>query len=256
MSQIIRTEAIVLRNMMFRETSMIVSMLTREKGKISVLAKGARLPKSQYGATLQPMSHIQAIYYYKPTRDLQTLSETSHLTVFNQVNEDLNHISIGFRMVELVHSLLQVDEENAQVFDLLLLSLQKLNRSEGWTQNIWPFFQLRLAGILGFQPSVEREQVASISEEGGFLLLNSGTVLPLGEPVPHARKASRTALRAFAIFCRADIDDILRMSMKIKVEHEVANLIDSYMRFHLEDALPTRSHKVLGQLQDPQLGGG
>lgn len=255
MGQIIRTDAIVLRNLMFRETSMIVSMLTRDKGKISVLAKGARLPKSQFGATLQPMSHIQAIYYYKPTRDLQTLSETSHLTVFNHVNEDLDRISIGFRMIELVNALLQVDEENEQVFNLLLISLQKLNEGEGWIQNIWPFFQLRLAGILGFQPAIERETVASISEDGGFLLLNSGAILPLGELVPHARKASRTALRAFAIFCRASVDDILRMSMKTRTGHEVATLIDNYMRFHLEDALPTRSHKVIGQLRDPRVEG-
>lgn len=255
MGQIIRTEAIVLRNMLFRETSMIVSIFTREKGKISVLAKGARLPKSQFGATLQPMSHIQAIYYYKPTRDLQTLSETSHLTVFNHINENLENISVGFRMIELVNALLQMDEENDQVFDLLLIALQKLNQGEGWLQNIWPFFQLRLSGILGFQPSIEREQVASIPEEGGILLLNSGKILPLGESVPHARKASRTALRAFAIFCRADLDDVLRMSMEIKVWHEVATLIDSYMRFHLEDALPTRSHKVIGQIQDPRIQG-
>ena len=67
--------------MAFRESSQIVTLFTREKGKITALARGSRKPKSQFGATLQPMAHIQAIFYYKTTRDLQTLSETAHLTV-------------------------------------------------------------------------------------------------------------------------------------------------------------------------------
>lgn len=255
MSQILRTEAIVLRSMVFRETSQIVTLFTREKGKVSVMAKGSRQPRSQFGSTLQPMSHIQAIYYHKPTRELQTLSETAHLTVFNRINAELDRISIGLRMIELANALLQVEEENGDVFDLLLTALQHLNQREERVENIWPFFQLRLAGILGFQPAIEREQVEALDEDGGLLLLDSGAIVPADEPAPHAHKASRTALRAFAVLCRADLDAVLRMHVKTAVEQEVAVLIDHYMRFHLDEILPSRSHRVIGQLRDRRITG-
>jgi DNA repair protein RecO (recombination protein O) len=241
--------------MAFRETSQIVTLFTREKGKVSVIAKGARHPKSQFGATLQPMSHIQAIYYHKPTRDLQTLSETAHLTVFQRIRDNLDRIAIGLRTIEMVQALLQADEVNEPVFDLVLASLQHLNQAEGRLTNLWPFFQMRLAGMLGFQPAIERGEVEALPDGGGSLVLGSGAILPAGEPAPNARKASRTALRAFAILCRADLDAVLRMTMTDPVMHEVAGLIDSYLRYHLEDALPSRTHRVIGQLQDRRIAG-
>ena len=92
---IIRTEAIVLRKMEYRETSQIVTLFTREKGKMAVLAKGARLLKSRFGSSLQPMSYTQVVFYHKPTRGLQTLSESAHVQPFHRISRDLEKSPSG-----------------------------------------------------------------------------------------------------------------------------------------------------------------
>ena len=72
---IIRTEAIVLRTMKYRETSRIATLYTKERGKVSVIAKGARDGKSRMGGALQPMNHVVALVYMKESRDLQLLTQ-------------------------------------------------------------------------------------------------------------------------------------------------------------------------------------
>lgn len=68
---IIRTDAVVLRGMDYGETSRILTLFTRRHGIIGAIAKGVRRPGSRFGSTLQPLSVIQAVYYYKAERDLQ-----------------------------------------------------------------------------------------------------------------------------------------------------------------------------------------
>jgi DNA repair protein RecO (recombination protein O) len=246
---IIRTDALVLRSMKYGETSRIVTLFTREKGKIAVMAKGARLTKSRFGSTLQPLSYTQVVFYYKPTRDLQTLSESSHVEVFHDLGRDLEKIALGLRMGELVYALLQAEDQHPMVFKLLLDTLRRLNEAPVRAANLLPYFQLRLAAILGFSPHLDREQVEAVGEEGGLLALDSGAVLPR-DVVPHAaRRASRAALRAFAICARADVDTVLRMRATPEVQRELEALVAEYLRYHVEDAYPTRSDDVLAQLR-------
>lgn len=244
-----RTEAVVLRSMKYGETSRIVTLFTRERGKMTVLARGARLPKSRFGSTLGPMSFIQIVYYYKPSRSIQMLSESSYVQPFIGIGKTLNRITTGLRIIELVQALTQEEEQNPQLFNLLLQSLFHLNITEGRTDNILPYFQLKLSAVLGFSPSVNKDDVQAIPEEGGILSLDTGTVLhPGSTAVVAGRYASRTALRAFAILSRADLDTVLRMRMEPEDALEVTSLVDAYMRYHFQESYPSRSSKIIGQL--------
>lgn len=244
---IVRTEAIVLRNMAYGGTSQIVTLFTREQGKMAVLARGARLPKSRFGATLQPMSCIQAVYYHKPSRALQTLTESSHLHRFTTVGEDLKKLTVGLRVVELVYALLQDEQANPLVFNLMLNSLHHLDAAEARAFNVLPWFELHLASHLGFAPAFEREAVEALPEAGGFLLLDTGVILPAGAATS-GRRASRAALRAFAGFARATLEAVMRMRLDPDVRPEVETLVEAYLRYHTEDTYPTRSDRVRARL--------
>ena len=65
-----------------------------------------------------------------------------------------------------------------------------------------------------------------------------------------ARRASRTALRAFAIFARADLDTVMRMRLPPDIRRETTVLIEDFLRYHVEDAYPSRSDKIISQLLD------
>ncbi|GIV57107.1 DNA repair protein RecO [Rhodocaloribacter litoris] len=246
---IIRTDAVVLRGMDYGETSRIVTLLTREKGKVAVLARGARLPRSRFGSTLQPMSYVQAVFYYKPTRGLQTLTESAHLQRFPGIGQDMEKITVGLRMMELTAALLQEEQPLPAVLSLVLQTLACLEHAGERVANVWPYFQLRLAGMLGFAPAVERSAVEALPETGGMLALDTGTILP-PEQAPGGMRASRAALRAFAVFARAELDDVMRMRLRPEVQRDVDHLIEAYLKYHVEEAYPHRSERVIGQLFD------
>jgi DNA repair protein RecO (recombination protein O) len=246
--EIIRTEAVVLRSLDYGETSQIVTLLTRDRGKIGVMAKGARRTKSQFGSTLQPMAYTQVVFYYKPTRDLQILSESSHVDSFHRLRGDLESITIGLRIVEIVDAL--VEEENPQpnAFALTVRALRRLNQTEERAANLWPFVQLRLARLLGIAPAIERTNVEAVEEEGLLSRANGG-VYP-AEATPEApRRASRAALRAYAIFARADLDTVMRMELAPEVRREVEELVRDFLRYHVEEAYPERGQEVIAQLE-------
>ncbi len=246
---IIRTEAVVLRGLDYGETSRIVTLFTRDQGKLSVMAKGARRTKSPFGSTLQPMAYTQVVYYYKPTRTLQTLTESSHVTAFHRLHRSLDKITIGLRIVELLDGLMEDENPQPAVFELLLQSLDALDGAEARVDNLWPFVQLRIARILGVAPAIDRERVEAVTDASGLLSLANGGVYPKTDRPSHARPAPRSALRAFAILARADLDVVLRMELAPTTRATVQRLVADYMRFHFESAYPTRSRDVIAQLR-------
>ncbi|MFP4228947.1 MAG: DNA repair protein RecO [Salinivenus sp.] len=244
---IIRTEAVVLRSLDYGETSQIATLFTRKRGKMSVMAKGARRPKTPFGATLQPMAYSQVVFYYKPTRTLQILSESSHVESFHRLREDLERITVGLRIVELVDALMEEEDPQPAVFELVVQVLRRLNGADARAANLWPYTQLRLAQLLGIAPSIERANVEAVDEEG-LLSKADGGVYPADAAPAAPRRASRQALRAYAVFAKADLGTALRMELTPEVRAEVEALVRDFFQYHVEEAYPSRSEAVIAQL--------
>ena len=247
---IVRTDAVVLRTFDYGETSQIVTLFTRQHGVISVLAKGARRPKSRFGATLQPMAYVQAVYYFKENRGLQTLKETAHVARFTRLPVDLDRVTTGLRLIELSRALLHENDPHPPAFNLLVHSLTWLDATEAHAVNVLPWFQLHLAALLGFNPDVQRDDVEDLPDEGGLLLLDSGTIATRALPGRGGQRASRAALRAFAIFTRTDLDTSGRLNLDEATRQEVESLADAYLRVHTEGTYPERVRRVAGQMAD------
>lgn len=247
---IVRTDAVVLRAFDYAETSRIVTLLTRRHGVLSALARGARRPKSRFGATLQPMAYVQAIYYYKEGRGLQTLKEAAYVERLGHLGSDLEKTTVGLRLVELVRALLHEHDPNPPVLALLARTLAWLDaaRSDGPPRaaNALPWFQLHLAALLGFAPDVQRDDVEALGDDGA-LLLDTGTVASAGGGRATLR-ASRAALRAFAVFARADLDTAGRLRLDAALRADVEALTDAFLRYHTEEAFPERVRRVAGQM--------
>ena len=253
---IVRTDAVVLRAFDYSETSRIATVFTRQHGVIGVMAKGARRPTSRFGSTLQPTAYVQLVYYYKAERGLQTLREATHVQRFPALTsvsadpEGLARITAGLRMVELIRALLEERDANPPLFGLLVQTLAWLDTAEANAANALPWFQLRLAAHLGFTPDVQREDIEALGDEGGTLLLDTGTIAPAGFVGRASVRATRPALRAFAVFARTDLQTAGRMRLDPDQRAEVESLVDAYLRFHTEDAYPDGVRRVAGQMTE------
>jgi len=212
------------------------------------MARGARSAKSRYGSSLEPLSHIEAVLYVKPSRDLHSLSETSHVQTFPAIRSSLHRTEAGLRCLELVNAVQEVGHVNKDLFALLVTVLSALDHSEERFENLFPYFQLRLADLLGFSPPFKKKSVEALPDEGGFLFLQTGEIDTSPTDGPF-RKASRSSLRAFAVLSRASIRHVLRMNLQSDIRSEATMMVTDYLKHHLEEAYPKRTARVYSQIQ-------
>ena len=123
MSEIIKTDAVVLSKLNYGDTSSIVTLYTQTDGKISVIVKGGRSPKSKIGKIIDPINHLQIIIYKKDTRDVQVLSDANLVSHFVHLKEDLNALNVT--LLSLQKSIFivpqEIDEEEELIKNIVKL---------------------------------------------------------------------------------------------------------------------------------------
>ncbi|MBI5473011.1 MAG: DNA repair protein RecO [Ignavibacteriae bacterium] len=124
---IVKTEAIVLSAMKFRDTSKIVRLYTKEFGKVSVIAKGARDAKSKFRGGLEPTNHVACVIYRHSNRELQLLSQCDIVQSFRTLSDNLEKMFAALSAVELVDLVSHGEDENQTLFTLLLNHIRVVN---------------------------------------------------------------------------------------------------------------------------------
>jgi len=116
----VSTEAFVLRSYKLAEQDKIVVLFTKDRGKIRLVAKGARKLKNRFGAALEILTHIRILFYEKPNRELQILDRADilHSPIEKQPGLRLSYYLFYF--AELIHEFYPDHEKNPSAFRILL----------------------------------------------------------------------------------------------------------------------------------------
>ena len=153
---IIKTEAFVLKSLKYGETSKIVTLFTKDYGKISAIVKGARNFKSRNCGVLETMNYINSVIYFKDNRDLHLVSSAEYIKSFPNILNNYEKLQASYRIIEMINKSLFVNEINKQIFDLLLRTYDRLNISVfDFSINIL-FFQTELLKIMGHSPDFSK----------------------------------------------------------------------------------------------------
>lgn len=92
MSEIIKTEAIVLNKIKYGDTSMIATLYTKDFGKLSGIIKGGRSSKSKIGSAVDQLNHLEIILYKKDTREVQLISNASIISHFPGIKNEFKKL--------------------------------------------------------------------------------------------------------------------------------------------------------------------
>ena len=138
-------EAVVLKKLDFGEADRILTVFTKEHGKLKILAKGVRRPTSRKGGNLDLLT--KARIFVNKGRNLDLVTEASTINPFSHLKKEVNTISKAYYLCELIDSLCAEGERSVFVFDLLVSTLE--NFGQGPAQRIWDF-EYRLLKHLGF----------------------------------------------------------------------------------------------------------
>jgi len=156
MSDIIKTEAVVLSKLNYGDTSSIVTLYTESDGKLSAIIKGGRGPKSKSGKIIDPLNHLQIIFYKKNSRDVQILSDANLISHFINIKEDLDSTRFSFAILELVKNLTVEHEANAKLFKGLIKILNMINDKKESSAFLYGRFLLFFLSELGYELSIDK----------------------------------------------------------------------------------------------------
>lgn len=272
---IVKTDAIVLKSMNYRDTSKIVTFYTRNYGKLKGIAKGARQMRSKFGASLEPLSQVSLVFYRKEQRELHLISQCDSVKTYRNIPTDLDRMSVALSVLELVNQLAHDEEANEKLFALIVDTLNAVELSQKNHINLFFAFELRSSAILGFSPDFGHclscgRSIHDAESDGSVILhLARGSALcsDCSAAEKHHRPISATqrssfprqfsggdesririslgAIKALSYLLNAPLDSVGSLELGIAGGNEIDGTLRLYMRQHFEDLRPVRSLDML-----------
>jgi len=234
---LLETEAIVLNGIRLGEADKLVTLLTAKRGKVKAVAKGARRPRSRFGAALEPFMHCHVILFEKKPTALMRLNQADILQPFLKIRDDLERIQTAARMARIVSVILPEGEANPKIFSLLLAGLGEVEKNDHleWLVRV---FEIRCLKHAGYQPRLDRcltchREVDSkpvyFSPKNGGTLCGS-CARTTRDPLEFVSSGTISLLRLAA---RMNWAGLFRLKATPKMLREVKNVMESHFAFIL-----------------------
>jgi len=148
-----KTRGIVLHQLKYSESSLIVKIFTERYGLQSYLVKGARSKRSSFrNSYFQPMTLLELVVYHREKNELQHLRDVEISEPFHSISSDLRKSTIALFLSEILMKALHEGEQNLEMFSFISSSLRFLDMQEKGMEYFHLFFLAKLSLYLGFYP--------------------------------------------------------------------------------------------------------
>jgi DNA repair protein RecO (recombination protein O) len=146
----LKLTAVVLRTVDYGESDRVVTLFSRERGRLSAFARGARASKRRFGGVLEPFTLVSAELRERSNAGLLTLDSASAERAFGGIRSDLTRIACAGYACELVRELLHDAEPYPDLFSLLVDLLSRLDAAPAHAAAMRAFQlgALRTAGLM------------------------------------------------------------------------------------------------------------
>lgn len=232
MSRIKKAVGFVIRSLEYGETSKIISALTREAGKISLIAKGARRADSRFGAALELLTLSEFVYYHR--EGLKTLSQAAVLETFPELQGDYDRLATALRCTRLVGRILEEDHAEERVFTLFQSLLAALSR-EDELEVFELAFQLKLLGCLGWAPQLDHCAICGKRPGQSWFSLEKGGLLcgrcRSGDPSQEI-PVERGAVRELYMALQLPFHKVKRLRLSPEAAAAGKRLIEDFVAHH------------------------
>jgi DNA repair protein RecO (recombination protein O) len=235
-----RVEAVVLRHSDWGEADRLLSIYTRDQGKLRAIAKGARKVRSRKAGHLEPFTRVNLLL--ARGRQLYIVTQAETVDAYLSLRDDLTQIGYASYVLELLDRFTYEEEEHGALYRLLVDTLARLDQADD-PRLVLRYYEIRLLDFLGYRPElihcVECEEPIAAADQyfsparGGILCPNCGPRIGSGRP------ASMQALKYLRHFQRSTYREAARAQLSPAVQQELENLMSHYLTYLLERGLNT-----------------
>lgn len=239
-------EGIVIKSRSYGESNKIVTLMTREAGKVAVMARGAKKPTSRLAGITQTFMH--GMFVVQRTSGMGTLQQGEHISSMRNIQTEIMATAYASYIVELIDRL--VDEGGPQpfVFDVLQQALHAIE--EGYDpEAITLFVDWKMLPFTGVQPvlhacascgQVEGEFAFSFSQ-GGFLChrcfhLDSYII-----------RLTPTQLKLIRMFYTVPIEQVGKLDLKKGTKYFIKKIVTTI--YEEQTGIRLKSRSFIEQLE-------
>lgn len=233
-----RVEAVVLRHADWGEADRLLTLYTREMGKLRAIAKGARKVHSRKAGHLEPFTHVRLLL--ASGRDLYLVTQADTVDAHMPLRQDLERTGYAAYVVELLDRFVYEEGENPATFRLLTETLSRIDvEPDPWLAV--RYYEMRLLDALGFRPQLfhcANCEAQILPEDQYFAATQGGALCPrCGAGLPGARPVDVQTLKYLRHFQRSSYPAARHAKPNAAARRAVEEIMHYYLTFLLERAL-------------------
>jgi DNA repair protein RecO (recombination protein O) len=234
----LKAESIILRHSDWGEADRLLVVLTRERGKLRAIAKGARKLTSRKAGHLEPFTY--AVLQFSRGRDFWIVTQADTRKAFSHIREELLLTSFSLYCIELCERFTTEEQENRQLFDLLESTLTRID------SDIDPFivvryFEIKLLDLVGYRPQLFKCVQCDkdiLPEDQYFSAEHGGVVCPRCSRDRISNKPiSLETLKFLRHFQRNEFVKIQKVTTPTQIRQEMEAIMQYYLTYLLERKL-------------------
>lgn len=236
-----KTRGIILHQIKYSDSSIVIQTFTRKFGRQSFIIKGMRSSRTgKHNILFQPLFILDMELYYKGTRDMQTLKEFSVSLTPYDIYSNIRKSVVAIFLGEVLTSVLREESPHEEMFDYIERSIGYFEKSKKGYANFHIGFLAGLSSFLGFEPGPRLEK-----EDAFFDMLN-GVFVPV--PPVHGNYANEEITNILAEFFSASYDSMSKISLNGKTRNDVLETLVRYYSLHLPGLKKIKSLDVLKEV--------
>lgn len=247
---IITTESYFLRKIPFRETSWIVTCLTRSHGKVKGIVKGARKWKSPWLSACELLTYAQIVFYEKTKSNLHLITDISVLKSNERIRSRLSTLVHGSYFAELMDALLEENDPQEPLFDLLHATVALIEKANVVPQVLARAFEIKALELAGFLPrsagcmqcrAREAAKFFFSPSQGGILCERCHAQVRGGFVITGA------SLRVMNQFSTSKLDSVQTLELTPQVNQELEQIARQFIERRIDKRL--RSWHFISQIK-------
>lgn len=233
-----RTEGIVLRHINLGEADRLLTIYTREFGKLRQIAKGVRRPQSKKAGHLDLFARVNILA--ARGRELDVITQVEALDTYTGLRSDLELVGKAAYAIELVDQFTVDGESNSELYALLTSTLERLCAGVD-RSSVVRHFELRLLDLVGYRPELFHCSRCGneIRPEDQFFSFEAGGALcPKCAPGETSRRPlSLSALKVLRHYQRSTFAHAAQANIRSIVHKELDRLMEGFFNYLLERRL-------------------
>lgn len=239
-----KTEGLVVRTRNLGEADKIITLITRQRGKLDAVARGSRRVRSRLLAVSQPFAHGSYLLFLND-RSLHTLSQGELIQPFRHLRENLTCLAYASYLAELADMLLPEEEPDEEIYETVLHGFSLLEQGTINPSLIARWYELHMLDLVGFRPELAtctscHEQLALQGGVNGlgFSIPGGGVLCPkCATSDGTSITLNGAAWQTMRYLLSAPADKLVTFHPQDDVLSTVANIITAYIEFRLERRL-------------------